>query len=125
MDMPITLKSRPICGGPKAITQGASKLLDKILSPLVPQMKSYIKDEWDFVRRFPRKIDYNATLLSCDIISLYTTIPTNLGLQALEYWIDKLSHLVPARFTKLFILELSKFVLSNMFLVINYSYILS
>ena len=115
MKMPETLKSRPICGGPKAVTQGASKLLDKILSPLVPQLKSYIKDEWDFVRKFPKKVDGNYKLLSCDIVALYPSIPTELGIQALEYWIDKLRHLINRRFTKEFILELAEFVLRNNF----------
>ena len=41
MEHPASLKTRPICGGPKAVTQGASKLLHEILSPLVPEMKSY------------------------------------------------------------------------------------
>ena len=113
MDLPSTLKTRPICGGPSAVTQGASRLLNEILSPLVPQMRSYIKDEWDFVRRFPRKVKYNATLLSCDIVSLYPSIPIELGLEALNYWIDKLRDKIQGRFTKEFILELTKFVLEN------------
>ena len=83
--MPESLKSRPICGGPKAVTQGASKLLDRILSPLVPNMKSYIKDEWDFVRSLPKAVEGNFKLLSCDIVALYPSIPIDLGLQALEY----------------------------------------
>ena len=53
MDMPSSLKGRPINGGTKAVTQGASMLLEKILNPLVSNLKSYIKDEWDFLRKFP------------------------------------------------------------------------
>ena len=113
MEMPTTLKSRPIYGGPKAVTEGASKLLDKILSPLVQCLKSYVKDEWNFVRTFPKHISFKAKLISCDIISLYSTIPTDLGLKALDYWIDRLRHMIPERFTKEFILELAKFVLCN------------
>ena len=113
MNMPSTLKGRPICGGPDAVTQGASKLLDKILSPLVPHLKSYIKDEWDFVRRFPKKVEGSFKLLSCDIVALYPSIPIDLGLQALEYWIDRLSYKIDRRFTKEFILELAEFVLRN------------
>ena len=113
MELPPTLKSRPICGGPKAVTQGASKLLDRILSPLVPCLRSYVKDEWNFVRIFPKHIPYKAKLISCDIVSLYTSIPTDLGLQALDYWIDKLRFMIQSRFTKAFILELAEFVLRN------------
>ena len=113
MDLPQSLKTRPICGGPSAVTQGASRLLNEILSPLLSEMRSYIKDEWDFVRRFPRKVTYPAVLLSCDIVSLYPSIPTDLGMEALDYWIDRLRHKIPSRFTKDFIIELARFVLEN------------
>ena len=113
MKMPETLKSRPICGGPKAVTQGASKLLDRILSPLVPHMRSYVKDEWSFVRQFPKHIDGKYKLVSCDIVSLYPSIPTDLGIEALDYWIDRLREYIPTRFTKEFILSLAEFVLTN------------
>ena len=115
IEMPQSLKGRPISGGPEAVTQGASHLLEKLLSPLVPHMKSYIKDEWDFLRRIPSFLPYNATLLTCDIVSLYTSIPTSLGIEALDYWITRLQHLIPVRFTKEFILELAEFVLTNNF----------
>lgn len=115
MKMPPSLKTRPICGGPQAVTQGASKLLHEILSPLLPEMRSYVKDEWDFVRNLPRKVSFNATLLSCDIVSLYSSIPTELGLEALDYWIDRCRDKIPSRFTKEFILEMTKFVLENNF----------
>ena len=117
--MPDTLKSRPICGGPKAVTQGASKLLDRILSPLVPHLKSYIKDEWDFVRKIPKEVEGNFKLMSCDIVALYPSIPTDLGLQALEYWIDRLRPVINNRFTKQFILQLAEFVLKNNFFVFD------
>ena len=113
MSMPKTLKGRPICGGPNAVTQGASKLLDKILSPLVPHLKSYIKDEWDFVRTFPKKVEGSYKLLSCDVVSLYPSIPIDLGLEALEYWIDRLACKIDRRFTKEFILKFAEFVLRN------------
>ena len=119
MDMPKSLKGRPICGGPNAVTQGASKLLDKILSPLVPHLKSYIKDEWDFVRNFPKKVNGSYKLLSCDIVSLYSSIPIDLGLQALAYWIDKLPHEINQRFTKEFVLKLAEFVLRNNYFVFD------
>ncbi len=119
MDFPINLKTRPICGGPRAVTQGASCLLSKVLTPLVTEMKSYIKDEWDFVRKFPKKIDYDANLLSCDIKSLYPSIPIDLGLQALEYWLDRFMDKIPPRFTKACILELAEFVLSNNYFIFD------
>ena len=113
MKMPPSLKGRPINGGVNAVTQGASKLLEKILNPLVPNLRTYVKDEWDFLRKFPGNIAYKANILCCDITSLYTSIPLDLGVKALEFWFEKLSRLIPERFTKSFILDFSVFVLSN------------
>ena len=72
----------------------------RLFFSLIPYINSHIKDEWDFVRRFPKNINYKAQLLSCDIVSLYPSIPVELGLEALEYWIDRLRFAIPARFTK-------------------------
>ena len=119
MPMPADLKSRPIVSGPKSVTKGLSKLLEKILTPLVSQLLTYIKDEWDFLRKFPNNIGPDSHVLCCDIIGLYTSIPNELGLQASEYWVDKLRHLIPARFTKDFIMEGIKFVLENNYFNFN------
>ena len=110
---PNDLKGRPINGDVNSVTQGLSKLMDKVLNPLVSQLKTYIKDEYDFLRTFPRKIPKNARILCCDVISLYTSIPTDLGLTALDYWVTKLSSSVPERFTKKFILTSVQFILEN------------
>ena len=100
-------------GDQKLLTQGASKVLEKILKPLVPKLRTYIKDEWDFIGKVPRNIDFKAILIACDIKSLYTSIPLELGIKALDYWISKLPILIPARFTKEFILKLVEFILMN------------
>ena len=115
MPMPDDLTSRPIVSGPKSVTKGLSKLLEKILTPLVGQLRTYIKDERHFLKRFPRDIGEGSYVICCDIKSLYTSIPNSLGLQAVEYWIDQLTHLIPARFSKEFIIEGTKFVLENNF----------
>jgi hypothetical protein len=111
--MPPDLKSRPIVSGPKSVTKGISKLLEKILTPLVAVLRSYIKNEGDFLRKFPKNIGKDSYIVCCDVISLYTSIPHELGLQAIEYWIDKHNNLIPSRFTKDFIMEGTCFVLEN------------
>ena len=52
-------------------------------------------------------------MYSYDVVSLYTSIPHELGLTAIDYWIDARSDLIPERFSKSFILEAVKFVLEN------------
>ena len=113
MNMPTDLKSRPIVSGPKSVTRGISKLLEKILTPLVTTLRSFIKDERDFLRKFPKNINKDSRIVCCDVVSLYTSIPNELGLKAIEFWIGKLRHLIPNRFSKDFILEGVSFVLEN------------
>ena len=119
MDVPNDLKGRPIVAGPSSPTHRLSELLDLILSPLVPHLKSYIKDDWDFLRKLPRYLPYECDLYSCDIVSLYTSISHELGLKATEYWISKFRHIIPVRFTSVFILESVDFVLKNNFFLFD------
>ncbi len=46
-------------------------------------------------------------------MSLYTSIPHNLGLQAIASWIDKSKDLITERFHRDFILDSTKFMLEN------------
>ena len=119
MEIPQDLKGRPIVGGPRSPTQHLSEFLEKILSPLVDQQKSYVKDDWDFLRKFPSELDPSHKLYSCDIVSLYTSIQHDLGITALRYWIDKLRNLIPSRITTEFILDATKFVLTNNYFLFN------
>ena len=47
------------------------------------------------------------------VTSLYTSIPHQLGLEAIEFWIDKRQDLILDRFSKTFILDSVKFILEN------------
>lgn len=93
--------------------------MDKILKPLVTHLRTFIKDEFDFLRKFPRIVPADSKVMCCDVTSLYTSIPTALGIQALDYWLTKLSSLVDQRFTKSFILESVKFILEKNFFQFN------
>ena len=53
MQPPEDLKGRPIVGGPNSPTQGISALLEKILTPIVSRLKTYVKDDRDFIRKLP------------------------------------------------------------------------
>ena len=95
MEMPQDLTSRPIVSGPKSVTKGLSRLLEKVLTPLTFHLKTFIKNGMDFLRNFPWNIGANNYVMCCDITSLYTSIPNELGMQALEYWIRRKSALIP------------------------------
>ena len=116
---PTDLKGRPICGDVNSVTHGLSRLMDKILKPLVPNLKTFIKDEYDFLRKFPKTIPTNTRVICCDVTSLYTSIPTDLGLKALDYWITKVAALIDTRFSKAFILASVDFILRNNYFQFN------
>ena len=70
MPMPEDLKSRPIVSGPNSVTGGLNKFLEKLLTPLVGKLDSFIKDERDFLRKFPKDIGDDCHIVCCDVISL-------------------------------------------------------
>ena len=107
------LVGRPIIAGTNAPTRHLSDLISDILHPIVATQTSYVKDDWDYLRKIPQKLDNKYKLFGCDIKSLYTSIPHDLGLKAIEYWITKCRHLIDSRFTNDFILESIEFLLKN------------
>ena len=84
-----------------------------------PHLKSYVKDDIDMLRKLPRKIDPDSDLYSFDVVSLYTSIGHQLGIEALSYWCDKLRNHIPERFTKDFIIKACHFILTNNFFQFN------
>ena len=73
---PDNLKRRPISGGPESPTKGLGNLIEFLLKPVIAALKIYIKDDWDFLRKLPTKIPFDSTMYSCDISSLYPSIPS-------------------------------------------------
>ena len=49
MHRPTDLKGRPIVAGPVCPRQHLSSLLEKILTPIVLTLTTYVKDDWDFL----------------------------------------------------------------------------
>ena len=109
----LDLKVRPIVAGVNCPTRNLSELLDQILKPLLKHVKSYLKDTIDFLNKFNRKVKQNTILATFDVSSLYTSIPHELGLKALKFFLEKFPDTVDKRFSKEFILEASNFVLKN------------
>jgi len=46
-------------------------------------------DDFDFLSYLPETIIPWSTLVSFDVIGLYTNIPHDLGLEAIKYWLRK------------------------------------
>ena len=73
----------------------------------------YKKDDWEFVQILPRSLTFDSDIYSCDIGSLYTSVPTEFGLETIEYWIMRKRDVTGQRFAKEFILESNEFILRN------------
>ena len=82
-------------------------------------IKNYVKDDFDFIKKCTRNFAKNLKLVSVDITSLYANIPHELGLKAIEHWLDKYPELIHSRFDKTFILKALKIVLKNNHFVFN------
>ena len=107
------LKLRPIIAGPSCLTNRLSNFLDILLKPITKQISSHLKDTTDFLRKLPDTTKDNTILVTCDIESLYSNISHELGLEALEFWLDRYPDTIPSRFTKEFLLDSMKFILQH------------
>ena len=110
---PIDLELRPIVAGFLCPTRRLSNLTDILLKPFLIKVESYIRDDIDFLSKCNRNVNGHTILTSFDIKSLYTSIPHDLGLEAIAYWLDTYPELLHPRFAKTFVLKGLEFVLTN------------
>ena len=84
--------------------------LDHVTAPFVRSLDSYVKDTTHMLNildsfRF-RDVDGQRIIFTMDIKSLYTVIPNEGGLRALQYYLDKREILEPPTYTLLRMAEL-------------------
>ena len=60
-----------------------------------------------------RNVTDDTVLVTFDVCSLYTNIPHEFGLRAIEYFVSYYRQSINPRFTTQFILEAASFILSN------------
>lgn len=81
---------RPIVASMDSITSGFSLYVDRYLQPLVHQLQSYIRDGTHLMEQLlPYRWEPTYSWLSLDVSSLYTSIPHDFGIMALEYFLSK------------------------------------
>lgn len=112
------IPGRPIVSGCNNLTQGVSVYVDDILRPFVGTLPSFIQDTKDTVTRLDEiHLTPNTLLASLDVESLYTNIQHDLGIAAIDYYLNTRSiYLQPHN--KL-ILDLLKFVLTKNYFLFN------
>ena len=97
---PDDLTVRPIAGGQNCPTRPLSYLIDKISKPFLIHIKSYVKDNLDFLTRCYRKNNDSTTLVTFHVKNLYTSIPHNYGLEAISFRVEKHPDSLHSRFSK-------------------------
>ena len=77
---------RPVVNSIDCHTTKISKYIDNHLQPHVKELKSYVKDSTDSIRKANsmEKIPDNSIVLTMDVRSLYTNIPNKEGIEAVE-----------------------------------------
>ena len=104
---------RPIVACPTNETHRLSNLIDIILKPMSKHVKSFIRDSTDFLNHPPTTVSPNSILASFDVESLYSNIPHELGLEVIEYRLNKHPEEIPNRINKDFIKRGLQFILKN------------
>nr|XP_039261668.1 uncharacterized protein LOC120337836 [Styela clava] len=87
--------SRPIISTNGTATEKLSAYVDYKLTPLMCKrvIPSYIRDSMDFLNHLQKikTIGQESLLVSMDVVSLYTNIPHNDGLEAMEKYLNRFS----------------------------------
>ena len=107
------LKLRPIVAGPACQTHRISNLLDILLKPLIKHVPSFLRDTTDFLNSLPNRIPKETLFATFDVESLYSNIPHDLGVEAINFWIEQFPEDLDERFSKDFIIEALSFILEN------------
>ena len=119
---PNDIQLRPIVAGPRCETSHLSSLLDILFKPFLTKVESYLRDDIHFLNFIPKKVSEHTQLVSFDIVSLYSNIPHDLGLEAISFWLDKFPELIANRYNKAFITDALKIVLENNIFSFNNNY---
>ena len=56
--------------GDKRPTKYLSNFMDILLKPLLSKIKTYVNDDFDFLKKFKRSLTKNSKLVSFDVTSL-------------------------------------------------------
>jgi hypothetical protein len=120
---PADLKSRPIVNNINSPTEALSHFIDKLLTPFVQLVPGYIKDTFHFLSQLPKSCSTFSNLISMDVSSLYTMIPKQYGLIAIQYWLYTHPSKLDTRFSPAFILDALEIILTyNIFRYENTTY---
>ncbi|XP_066447099.1 uncharacterized protein [Eleutherodactylus coqui] len=106
---------RPIISGRESLFSNISRFLDRVLRPFAIRGLSYIRDTSDFLNKIKEvRVSEHSLLVSLDVVSLYTIIAHDKGLDAVR---DSLLSSDWNNGTIQFILTLLEFILTNNYFI--------
>ena len=82
------LTTRTTVAGPSSPTHRLSDFIDLILKLLYILVSSYISDELHYLNQIPKQINEDTLLVFFDVVCLYINTPYDLGLSAIQFWLD-------------------------------------
>ena len=91
---------RPIISANDHPTEKISEFIDFHLRPLVQKLPSYIQDTTDYINKTPKhNLPENTLLATLDVVSLYTNIPHEEGIEACrEAWDSRENPTIPTSY---------------------------
>ena len=84
-----------------------------MLKPFLIHIKSYVKDNSDFLKKYSCKNNGTTILVTFDVKSLYTSIPHDYGIEAINFRTEKHSQTLHSIFSREFVFESIKTMLEN------------
>lgn len=110
---------RPIIAQIDSLLAPLSEFVDSYIKPYVHTLPAYIKDTTDFINKISTVTDLSdeVFLVTLDIASLYTNIPHESGLEALDFYLkDRESGATPP---SEFLIDLAAFVMRKNYFMFN------
>ena len=107
-----SVPGRPVISNSSFFTENISAFLDFHFQPLAKEVKSYIKDTNDFLRKLSDLPPFKKDVLLCtvDVVGLYPNIPHKDGIEALKSVLDSRENKTVSTES---LLELTELVLEN------------
>ena len=110
---PNDLTPRPTVGEPDCPTKPLSEHINIILSLFLIHIRSYVKDNLDFLRKCSFENNDSTVLITFNVSSLYTSTLNKYGIEAVNLWIEKYPQTLHPKFLREAVLEGMKPILEN------------
>ena len=86
---PNDTKFRPIIGDFRCTTRKLTRLTDILLKSFLKHIKSFTRDSLDFLIKCVRDVDEDTEIVLFEVIGLYTSVPHEFGLEAIDHLFKK------------------------------------